>query len=336
MANQFSDSGAQDIDYKQDQESNTKLNWLNVQMEPSKFQSEQRIHSVDSSDAESARTDQFFSHQQDEAYPGYNEQLASDRKYINDSVDHLARWMETAAGLAIGSWGIWAEKFRGSGKYLSKLEYKVNLTPTPSVEQAARLKQIKGEVEALTFAGRSTGAAILRKEQDELEKKILQRSKIISMAGLAAGLGCGQTIDGLLFRKDSPGDGTFCADVIAAPLMAWLVPKSLALKTGAILGAHVVGKLCDRWLQPDYIYNAKDENKSTLPTTEVNQFKSPFARLSEKPQSNEAEQLAWPQPDLNQSRNPNDSEDQFVFTREDLETRQANRERQQRDLEERM
>ncbi len=120
------------------------------------------------------------------------------------------------------------------------------------------------------------------------------RSKLISTAALLAGIVDSQVIDGLIFHKDSPGDGTFCADVLAVPALAWMVPKNLALKTGAILGAHVVGKLYDRWLQPNYVYNLTDENQSKLSTTEINQFRSPFAALSKKSQLNNAEPIVCP------------------------------------------
>jgi hypothetical protein len=328
MADRFSDRSAQEV---QSQDSNSELNWLNLERESRN--AGRTVASAGQSNMRSSPHDPFFSHKQDEPYPGYNDQLAADRRYINASVNHLAEVVEKGLGFGIGSWGIWAEKFRGSGKYLSKLEYKVNLTPTPSAEQAERLGQIKTQIDNLAFAGRSTGAAVLKKEQEELEKMILQRSKIISTGGLALGIWAEQAVDQLIFHRDSPGDGTFCADVIAAPALAWMVPKNIALKSGAILGAHLAGKLYDRWLQPSYLYNPKDENQSTLPTTEINQFRSPFASLSKTPPLPEAEPLVWPQAASSQGVTQSDSDNKFEFNREDIEVQQANRERQIRDLE---
>ncbi len=165
MGDRFSQFSTEEEQFKQEQGLNTRLNWLNVQSELDSDKSRQNLRCERSSELEASCKDPFLSHRQNEPYAGYNDQLASDRKYINDSVDHLAECLEKGLGLAIGSWGIWAEKFRGTGKYLSKLQYKVNLTSIPSAEQAEKLAQIKDTIETLAFAGRTTGTAVLKRSK---------------------------------------------------------------------------------------------------------------------------------------------------------------------------
>ncbi len=273
-----------------------KLNWSQIQTEAHQSTRQQSGSVIDNQSLVRGK-DPSTMQEKNEPYPGYNDQLASDRKYLQERLDQLCQSVEKITGFGIGAWGIWGEKFRASGKYLPKIDYQVNLTPMPSADQSERLNQIKNQLDYLTLAGRTTGSAVLKKEQEELEKKILLRTKIISSGGLALGFGCGQMIDQFIFHKDSPGDGSFVADVIAAPALSWMVPKNLALKTGSIIAAHLAGKLWDHWLQPKYLYNAKDENGSQQPTTEINQFRSPLAPSSENEQPVDPEPLLWPQSD---------------------------------------
>ena len=207
------------------------------------------------------RMDAFASFRKREPYAGYYDQIAEERKELNDELSRFFGTAEKAAGFMIGAYGIYGSLIKSRRKWLEPPSSLVKTLPTQLEEK--QLNQLSTLLRGLAGGNTKEAAAIIHQTKT-IEDQILRRARLHSFGGLAVGMAVSQACDRMFFKHDTLGNGSAAADLLIAPMVAWRVPGNLFVKSAAVVAVELVGKLADHMSQPKGSDDPRSEKKGDV------------------------------------------------------------------------